>query len=111
MTGIYNCICHAYVITIILGVIMEDIKQEMKENEQENNEATDIVSDTATKEPEVEYVTRRDLDAILEKLEKANQDKWVYMDSRFDGIIKALKTPAEAQKENKEIKNTDLYKN
>lgn len=33
------------------------------------------------------------------------------MDSRFDGIIKALKTPAEAPKEQKEVKNTDLYKN
>lgn len=90
---------------------MEDIKQDITENEQANNEATDIISDASTKEPEVEYVTRRDLDAILEKLEKENKDKWVYMDSRFDGIIKALKTPTEAPKENKEIKNTDLYKN
>lgn len=111
MTGIYKCICHTYVITIVLGDIMEDIKQEMKENDQENNEATDIISDTETKEPAVEYVTRRDLDAILEKLEKENKDKWVYMDSRFDGIIKALKTPTEAPKEQKEVKNTDLYKN
>ncbi|MBR2507995.1 MAG: hypothetical protein IKB98_00245 [Clostridia bacterium] len=54
---------------------MEDIKQDITENEQANNEATDIISDASTKEPEVEYVTRRDLDAILEKLEKANQDK------------------------------------
>lgn len=88
------------------------MENEIKENEQENNEAVEVV-DTPTETVEQDFVKRSDLDAILKELEKVNDEKWKYMDSRFDSIIKSLATKNEAPKqeaETKQVTNTDLYK-
>lgn len=90
---------------------MEDVKQ--VENEQENNEASEIV-DTPTETKVDDFVTRSDLDAILKELEKINDEKWKYMDSRFDSIITKLagkkEEPKQEVEEPKKVVNTDLYK-
>lgn len=90
------------------------MEQEIKqvENEQENNEATEVV-ETPSETIEQDFVKRSDLEAILKELEKVNDEKWKYMDSRFDSIIKSLATKTEAPKqevETKQVTNTDLYK-
>lgn len=89
---------------------MEDVKQ--VENEQENNEATEVV-ETPSETKASDFVTRDDLEAILKELEKVNDEKWKYMDSRFDGIIKALGSKKEEPKQEpqeKKVENTNLYK-
>lgn len=90
----------------------QEIKQEINENEQENNEAIEVV-DTPSETKENDFITRSDLEAILKELEKVNDEKWKYMDSRFDGIIKALgskKDEPKQEAQEKKIENTNLYK-
>ena len=90
---------------------MEDVKQ--VENEQENNEATEVV-ETPSETKASDFVTRDDLEAILKELEKVNDEKWKYMDSRFDSIITKLagkkEEPKQEVEEPKKVVNTDLYK-